>query len=340
MNTKIEWTDTSWNPQTGCLPGLPCWERCYARRMARRLAGRCGYPEAPDSFRPTFHPARLAGPLSWRKPRSCFISSMGDIALAEPEQIAAILGVVAACPDSQFQVLTKRPGLLLEWFEWAAEQATRDFVTEAEVIGVEAYAGTRNLITINPRANRCKTWPLPNLAIGVSVSTQADADERIPLLLRIPAACRFVSQEPALGVVNFGLVGTVPKYISPRYQPVGDMIDGIILGGETGPGARPMHPDWARSTRDQCEAAGVAFFFKSWGEWAENGYRDDCDPGERLQWGSLLRDGSFTKWPGDSMGRSTADIPDGESVMVRVGKKRAGRSLDGRIHDALPWRQS
>ena len=322
-------------PADGLLAGTPLLGAVLRSAHGPPACGQVRLPGGPGQFQthiPTFHPARLAGPLSWRKPRSCFIGSMGDIALAEPEQIAAILGVVAACPDSQFQVLSKRPGLLLEWFNWAEQHTTdgplrwcwEEACRRGEYFTHRGYSG----------------WPLLNLAIGVSVSTQADADERIPLLLRIPAACRFVSQEPALGVVNFGLVGTVPKYISPRYQPVVDMIDGIILGGETGPGARPMHPDWARSTRDQCEAAGVAFFFKSWGEWAENGYRDDCDPGERLQWGSLLRDGSFTKWPGDSMGRSTADIPDGESVMVRVGKKRAGRTLDGRIHEALPWRQS
>ncbi len=152
-----------------------------------------------------------------------------------------------------------------------------------------------------------RDWPLPNVWIGVSVEDQATANERIPLLLETPAAVRWVSAEPLLGPVDLTNV-----YLSmiEYYTTLVDNLDWVVVGGESGPKARPMHPDWVRSLRDQCAATGVPFLFKQWGEWipAES---DDNGDGEGRVWFPVTSE-------------------------ARVGKKRAGRLLDGVLHDAYP----
>lgn len=287
MPTKIEWTDGSYNPVTGCTLISDGCKHCYAKRMATRLRGRCGYP-ADDPFKVTLHPDRLDQPLHWKKPRTIFI--------------LRVFKVIAESPRHQYVILTKRPermsNLLNHWMHPAMRVSLIDH-----------------------------TWPLPNLAIGVSVENQPTADERIPVLLRIPAACRFVSYEPALAIVDF------EKYIPhnpPRFSERNGfkpMLDGIIMGGESGPGARPMHPDWARSVRDQCAEAGVPFFFKQWGRWFPRseweGNPDLKLPDDSDCWERLVLDDCHI-------------FDDGE-LMHRVGKKAAGRTLDCQTHDALPW---
>ncbi len=150
----------------------------------------------------------------------------------------------------------------------------------------------------------------PNLWLGVSCENQQAADERIPHLLRVPAAVRFLSCEPLLGPVDLDL----RRYESDTgwFDERGRVLDWVIVGGESGPGARPMHPDWARSLRDQCQAAGTPFFFKQFGE-----YEPWADVGGDVV---LDRDHKF---------------PDGE-IVLRVGKKAAGRLLDGRTWDEFP----
>ncbi len=307
--TNIEWTDETWNPQTGCRPDFKCWDHCWARRMAHRLANNPSLPDATRAkykdFKPAFHPERLAQPLSWRKPRSCFIDSMGDIALGTPEQIAATLGVVAACPESRFQLLTKRPGLLLE----AMTVDVRQYKSmPCYCIGWAFNEGVFEFKDI-PENPASIPWSLPNLAIGVSVSNQKDADERIPLLLRIPARWRFVSAEPLLGSLDLNAWLDVRGPPGPPYIADTPRLDGVIVGGETGYDARPCHPDWVRGIRDQCADAGVAFHFKSWGE-----YR--AQPWVQRREGDLIVDGTAYR---------------------RVGKKRSRRMLDGRTHDELCW---
>jgi len=145
-------------------------------------------------------------------------------------------------------------------------------------------------------------WPPPNLALGVSCSTQEELDRRVPVLYDTPAVCRFVSLEPLLEKV------TLRIWTEHEFPP----LDGIILGGETGPGARPMHPDWVRGARDQCEAAGVPFFLKGHGEWVHE-----------------------SAW--NCQGRPPAHKWEDESWSYRVGKKAAGRTLNNRTFDDLPW---
>jgi len=201
--------------------------------MANRLRGRCGYPE-DDPFRVTFHPDKLKSPIWWNKPSRVFVCSMGDLfherVNFRGEEIRMIFGSMLIAHDSTFLLLTKRPERM--------KQAMDDiFLRDGREI---------------PK----------NLWLGVSAENQARADERIPILLQIPAAVRFVSVEPMLGPVDlrraFGTNGPRQTYI--------EQLDWVICGGETGPGARMMESDWARSLREQCSSSGSAFFFKQHGD--------------------------------------------------------------------------
>lgn len=246
--TKIEWADAVWNPISGCSPVSAGCRNCYAKRMANRLRGRFGYP-ADEPFRVTLHPDKLDEPLKRRKPRRVFVCSMGDLFHKEVpvEFIAEIFDRMAcatlACGKKHqeheeecwtgdphtFIVLTKRPQRMLAVLTTGLDYATT------------FWPGDRPLIVA-----RQVYWPLPNLWLGVSVEDQATADERIPILLKIPAAKRFVSLEPMLSPVDLS-----------KWQ-----LSWCVLGAETGPGARPMNLDWARAVRDQCQEVGVPFFFK------------------------------------------------------------------------------
>lgn len=300
--TKIEWATDVWNPVTGCSPVSEGCKNCYARRMATRLAGRCGYP-ADEPFRVTVHPDKLEEPLKWRKPRRVFVCSMGDLFHEDIRDfyIAQVFGVMAACPDSIFMLLTKRPARMNVIIEekipfWAGE----------------AFPGDCAL----SQAMEFGNWPLRNVWLGVSVENQTTADERVPILLYTPAAVRFVSYEPALGPVDFRSMETPDgdRLGTSLYSfGKGCGLDWIIAGGETGPGARPAHPDWFRSVRDQCQAAGVPFFFKQWGEWYPNAI--DCPA---------------------NIDFNVRHEFVGDVAMARVGRKAASRFLDGREWNEWP----
>jgi len=231
MPTKIEWAEESWNPVTGCSRVSEGCANCYAERMAKRLAGRCGYP-ADDPFRVTFHEDKLPAPLHWKKPRVVFVCSMGDLFHEDVtyEELTMVWNVMLEADWHLFLVLTKRP------------ERMREFIRV----------------------------PLPNVWLGVSAENQARADERIPVLLSIPAAKRFVSIEPMLGPVELGeylysdydVAAMDNQLLTPLEGFKHIKLDWVIVGGESGPGARPIHPDWARSVRDQCRDAGVPFFMK------------------------------------------------------------------------------
>jgi len=270
---KIEYCDRQWNPITGCISGLQCWDRCWARRMANRQRGRNGY-DADAPFTPTFHPDRLGEPEKWRRPQRVAVSFMGDIALAPIHWLDAVVRAMRSAQRHTFLLLTKRPKLLA------------------------AYLAIRN--------------PLPhNVWLGVSVEDQRAADDRIPGLLKCLAAVRWLSVEPMLGPVD--LLRNCDWLQCARMKEGGTErsgfrpeIDWVVVGGESGPGARPMHPDWVRSVRDQCQAAGVPWWFKQWGEFAPE--TADAD--------------SFGAFPG----------------MSKIGKKAAGCVLDGLEYHELPTR--
>jgi protein gp37 len=239
--TDIEWADSVWNPVTGCTPCATGCQHCYARRMANRLRGRFGYP-AGDPFRVALHPERLDDPLRWHKPRTVFVCSMGDLLHDDvpSEYIHFIWRIMERCEHHRFIVLTKRP--------WRV----------AGILGGTSGAGLDSAIA-----------PLPNVIVGYSASTQADLDAGLPDLLQTPAACRMLSLEPLCG----------PIVIDPE-ELFSGRIGWVVCGAETGPGARPMDLDWARSIRDQCGAVLSPFFFK----------RDSA--------GSRLLDGQpWEQWP-------------------------------------------
>jgi len=321
--TRIEWTQATWNPVTGCSPISPGCAHCYAARMAKRLAGRAGYPEAPDEFKVTVHPERLEEPLRWKKPRMVFVCSMGDLfheSLAIGH-IEPIFEVIKATPQHTYQILTKRP---------------------------ERMAIALSAISFHLNGNA----PLQNLWVGVTAENQEQADRRVPVLLQIEAATRFVSVEPCLSEIDLtelhqqgmhhvnALTGKVciekPQYCTGYGAYYGNKLDWIICGGETGPGARPMHPQWVRSLRDQCQTADTPFFFKSWGDWCPKSHTELFPTFDNsMRWGILTRDGEFYENTTPWNGRNEVS-PDYEATVYRIGKKAAGRLLDGRTWDEFP----
>ena len=303
--THIEWTDATWNPMTGCSKVSQGCKHCYAERLFHRAYGRDRVgnastgEERPREFTDVWmHPDRIDQPLRWKKPRRIFVNSMSDIFHEDVTDrfMADIFGMMAAAHWHQFQILTKRPARALALLGAGCMGFFQDHVEECTAMYSDVDA----------------RWPLQNVWLGVSVEDQATADERIPLLMQTPAAVRFVSYEPALGPVDFKL-----DHLR-RYAIEGDgvkRLDWIIAGGESGPRARPSHPDWFRSVRDQCASAGVPFFFKQWGEWAPVGTLDEVQSAK-------VKHASFH--------------PGVDYCFIRVGKKLAGRLLDGRIHDDYP----
>lgn len=277
--TKIEWADAVWNPITGCTPISEACDHCYAKRMAARLAGRYGYPE-DDPFRVTVHWDRIEKPMHWIKSTRIFVCSMADLFHQDVNDldIERVLAIASLCQQHTFMILTKRPSRALNFFQWTdgLENRSEQIARAAEHIGKitwDARGDQQHLYdrAITPGSRRVLPgWPLPNVWLGVTAENQARADERIPILLQIPAAVRFVSVEPMLGPVDLEQWITDPMIASSPDQRVPDRIDGVnwvICGGETGPGARPMAPEWVRSLRDQCATAAVPFFFKQWGSW-------------------------------------------------------------------------
>ena len=296
MSTKIEWTDETWNPVTGCTKISPGCANCYAERMARRLAGRCGYPEALNHFDVTLRPDRLEQPLKWKKPRMVFVCSMSD--LFHDDVPDAFIGKVfrrmIMADHHTFQVLTKRPARMQE------------YLSEHVVNGkFRAYGFQYD-------------WPPSNLWLGVTAENQKWWEKRRDAFFATPAAVHFLSYEPALG----------PLVLSDDDLA---RLDQVICGGESGPGARPMHPDWTRSLRDQCQEAGVPYFFKQWGAWKEIQY----DKGGRGDMRVSPIRGIIDKLPDLSSEAGREEFK--RVVMMRnVGKKAAGRLLDGREWNEMP----
>ena len=314
--SSIGWTEHVWNPIRGCSRISEGCRNCYAERMAARFCGNDPYSAGPGKFsgfasmtptgprwtgRVELIPEMLHIPLKRRKPTTYFVNSMSDL-FHESLAFGAIdhiFGVIQAARRHRFIILTKRARRMREYVEaFRPGPIDEGFVTRDGVPYAEAA------IVVSP-----ERWPLPNVILGVSCEDQAAADERIPHLLALPAACRMVSLEPLLGPIN--LYSHIPTLEIERETRTAEdrYLDWVILGGESGPGARPMHPDWVRTLRDQCTAAEVPFLFKQWGEWL-----------------GAEQDGA----PGDNQVLNCSDAP------VRVGKRAAGRLLDGRVWDERP----
>lgn len=333
-SSKIEWTDATWNPVTGCTKVSPGCDHCYAETFAERWRGTPGH-HFENGFDVTLRPERVQQPLKWRKPRKVFVNSMSDLFHDDipDEFIANVFATMAATPQHTYQVLTKRHGRMRSLLN------RDDFAEQV----LDWGRATMRREDSRPRAIH-QEWPLPNVWLGVSVEDQKRADLRIPALLDTPAAVRFLSCEPLLGPVDLsrwlgveymdaleGYGEELGAALTGRVGPYGGL-HWVIVGGESGPGARPVHPDWVRTLRDQCTAAGTAFFFKQFGAWVPESawlHRDSAPAA------FLDDEGRFRPLVN---GKPTeAPMARGEAITVRqVGKGKAGRELDGRTWDEFP----
>ena len=289
--SKIEWTEKTWNPASGCTKISDGCKNCYAETMAKRLKA-MGIKEYENGFAVTLHPSRLREPLERKKPTMYFVCSMGDLFHEDVpfEFIYKIWVVMINSSQHTFQVLTKRPDRMFEFISVYAP--------------VRAMTGETYGTDFLPK----------NIWLGVTAENQEQADKRIPILIDTPAAVRFVSIEPMLGEINLQklhrkMVNGAPAY--PCNEPYLFDLDWVIVGGETGANARPMHPDWVRSIKEQCEEAKVPFFFKQWGEF------------------NTLPQGK------SATGYKSHFWQDGRQA-VQVGKKQAGHLLDGVEYREMP----
>ncbi len=246
--TRIPWTDYTWNVVTGCTPVSEGCQHCYAQAMARRF-------KWPTEV--TLHPERLEEPLHLKKPSKIFVCSMADLFHDDvPDDfIGKVFGIMALCPQHTFQVLTKRPARMLEYL---ASDGARGRI--AQIAGDIADASDPGSDPEEGSPLRIE-WPLPNVWLGVTAENQARADERIPLLLQVPAAVRFVSIEPMLTEVRLPWLSWGPGF-DYGIPSTPQQLHWVICGAESGPGARPMLLQWARDLRDQCQENRTAFFFK------------------------------------------------------------------------------
>jgi protein gp37 len=262
--SSIQWTDATWNPVRGCTKVSAGCKNCYAETFAERFRGVPGHP-FEQGFDLRLVPEALALPLRWRRPRRIFVNSVSDLFHegVPDDYIAAVFGVMAAAPQHTFQVLTKRPERARRWFSQGMDvQAAA--CARLDEIGFERGCGS---------AFEPEVWPLPNVWLGVSVEDQSAADERIPHLLTTPAAVRFLSCEPLLGPVDLrpwlmklATSGPGWKLTGGTALEIADkVLDWVIVGGESGPGSRPMHLAWARSLVSQCRDAKVPVFVKQLG---------------------------------------------------------------------------
>lgn len=346
-HTAISWAEATWSPVSGCTRVSPGCDHCYIERTPPfRKAHRRFDGNGPGSTTGVMlHPERLEIPLHWRKPRRVFVCSMADLFHDEvpDEYIARVWAIMVLSPQHTFQVLTKRPARM------------RSLLTSREW-----REGVQNHIAWyeNPAEESLMTWarwPLRNVWLGCTAENQQWADIRVPALLDTPAAVRWVSAEPLLGPLDLsrwttksgamrsyrghftmcnGAGGScfTPWCSCPCHELPFDLLNWVVTGGESGPGARPAHPDWFRAIRDQCQAAGAAFHHKQNGEWVPESW---CLHGNNAPAAFLSIDGHVRHLVN---GKPTEPpMSRGQDITIRrCGKPRAGRELDGRVWDEYP----
>lgn len=297
-NSAIEWTDHTFNPWRGCTKVSDGCKNCYAETLLDKRYGQVKWGPQGERLRTSEHYWRE--PFRWNKKAEqagkrakVFCASLADVfegnAQLAPWRMG-LWGLIEDTPSLDWLLLTKRP---------------------------------ENVFDMTPIAWWEEAWPA-NVWIGTSVENQEAADKRIPELLRIPAAVRFLSCEPLLGPIN--LTGNDEYAVWPWSEALaqGHGVNWVIVGGESGPGARPMHPDWARSLRDQCQEAGVPFLFKQWGSYA---------PAIAYNLTDSVLGGGFVGLDGKEYGHQH---PEGSVLMMKMHKKAAGRLLDGREWNEFP----
>lgn len=340
--TEIAWCDSTFNSHIGCSEVSPACDNCYAREYAKRFHIVEWGPGKPR-FRTSA--ANWKKPLQWNAQPFCECMSChwrGEARAAKiiqnPDGFYPPVDSIRACPGCGKPTLigSRRRvfcASLADVFdnevptEWRADLWTLIRATpNLDWLLLTKRVG--NVLGMMYDAEE----PLPNVWIGATICNQEEADRDIPKLLAVPAAVRFISVEPMLGPVDLRLweyedakerSGTGTVFTTRRRS-----IDWIIVGGESGPNARPMHPAWPRSLRDQCAAAGVPFIFKQWGEWAPATISAGGDLGGDLRRGTTIH----MHAPGNPEGF----FRDGDAYVSRVGKKSAGRLLDGVMHNEFP----
>jgi protein gp37 len=273
-NSKIEWTDATWNCVTGCTKVSAGCDHCYAETFAERWRGIAGH-HFENGFDVTLRPERLEQPLQWKRPRRVFVNSMSDLFHEQVPSafIAAMFDVMRRTPQHTYQVLTKR-------------HARMRALARTGIFG--------------------EGWPLPNVWLGVSAEDQYWADIRIPALLETPATVRFVSAEPLLGRIDLRvhLAGSCPEHDFPggfcvqRNHPGVRHLDWLIVGGESGPGARPMNEEWARTLAIQATRARVPVFVKQMGSVLGRELGAGPKGGDWDVWPEDLRIREFPRVPG------------------------------------------
>lgn len=299
LKTKIEWTDVTWNPVSGCSKVSSGCKNCYAERIANRFWKNRKFTDVQ------IHKDRLLQPYHWKEPRKIFVNSMSDLFHEKVTDsfIEQVFGTIVDNPRHIFQVLTKRPERMKKFIDGFGIQEN-------------GY-----ILTLDDNdSNKLKKfrWPLKNLWLGVSVEDQKTADERIPLLARTLAEIRFVSYEPALEFVDFW---KGEQELASWIQN----IDWLIMGGESGLNARPMNPDWVKKTLKTCQYAGVPFFFKQWGEW-HHSYE---------KWFEKFKGKNYYDWKRSE--HFVFNNGNGNyEKMWKVGKNIAGNLIDGKKYEQFP----
>lgn len=286
--TTIEWADYTFNPWLGCTKVSPACDHCYAESWARRT----GQPDLWAGTRKLTSASNWAQPLKWDRKaaadgvrRRVFCASLADVFDNQVTQgwRQDLWALIADCVHLDWLLLTKRPQNIMKMLPGSC--------------AVQIYGAN---------------WPWHHVWLGTTAENQEEADRRIPILLATPAAVRFVSLEPVLGPIDLSRWTTDQARYAEYCDAVGGpqpkltILDWVIVGGESGPKARPMHPDWVRSIRDQCRSSCVPFLFKQWGEWHAD---------------SML----FRTLEGECPPRD-----------MKIGKKKSGRTLDGVVHNAFP----
>lgn len=313
-NTAIEWADHTFNPWEGCQKVSPGCDHCYAEARNARFAGGTAINWGPNAPRRRTSASNWSLPKRWNAQADAFMAQHGRRQRVFCASLADVFdnAVDPTWRDDLWALIRETPNL--------------DWLLLTKRIG--------NVLGMLPMDFNPHTYP--NVWLGATIVNQLEADRDIKKLLVVNARVRFLSMEPLLGPVNLTSVPVGGGHGHHEFDPIitgnalqratsaDPSVHWVIVGGESGPGSRPMHPDWARSLRDQCAAAGVPFLFKQWGEWMPT-----------------IREGDTVKLvfekgaPHGPDQPAFHDWPDGQGA-ARVGKKAAGRLLDGRTWDGFP----
>lgn len=328
--TGIAWCDHTFNPWIGCTEVSAACDHCYARTEQQDRYHRAAWGN---------HPRHRTGANTWKDPlrwnrdahdagirRKVFCASLADVFdnKVDPGWRRDLWDLILCTPALDWLLLTKRPQNIAAMLPAATDKAF----------------------------DLSLPWPWPNVWLGTTTENQVEADRRVPRLLAVPALKHFLSCEPTLGPIDLNrLHGHTPDLLEhwwesclsgKRFDPWSDgdvptsKIDWVIAGGESGSSARPMHPAWPRSLRDQCAAAGTAFFFKQWGEWAPHQPAAGGDLGGDVRSGRVTIVHPTGQTDVEVFNETGINTIKGSRYMKRVGKNAAGALLDGREHQARP----